>query len=213
MKLFIKILSIAVVFAALCLLIFALWGDVFESLFSHEKCVQWLADIKSIGWLVGILLLISDILLPVPATGIMSALGDVYGFWLGWGFGAFGSVSAGLLGYGLVRMGRERLANRLASPRDLRRFQSFFDHWGGAAIIVSRLFPILPEVMSVLAGLAKMRFLYFLSALLLGTLPVTALFSWWGNFATAKIPVTAHVIAIIAPVLIWPLFLLLLRRR
>jgi len=213
MKLAAKVLVITVILAVLCFLTFVWWGEAFETLFSREACARWLGDMRAYGWLIGIVLLIADLFLPIPATGVMSALGDVYGFWLGWVFGAAGSASAGLLGYGLVRACHGRIAPWLASPRDLCRFQSFFDRWGGGAIIASRILPILPEVMTVLAGLARMRFLNFLPALLLGTVPVAALFSWWGSTAGETAPAAAHTTAILVPVLLWPVVLLLIGNR
>lgn len=211
MKLLLKTVAITVAFGIFCVMTFIWWGDTFETLFNQEACASWFNQLKAIGWLLGILLLVSDIILPVPATGIMSAMGDTYGFAAGWLFSATGSMSAGLLGYGLVRIWRERVASWLAKPEDLKRFQNTFDRWGGAIIIVSRIAPILPEVMTVLAGLAKMRFPYFILALGLGTLPVTALFSWWGSFGGKTSPAMTHIIAIIAPLLIWPIMLMLLK--
>ncbi|MFO7821864.1 MAG: VTT domain-containing protein, partial [Lentisphaeria bacterium] len=123
------------------------------------------------------------------------------------------SLSAGLLGYGLVRIWRERVSGWLAKPEEIAKFQDIFERWGGAAVIVSRIAPILPEVMTVLAGLAKMRFPYFFAALVLGTVPVTALFSWWGSALGNTAPATAHTIAILAPLIIWPFMLLLLRSK
>ena len=181
MKLLLKTVAVAIVFGIFCVITFIWWGDTFETLFNQEACARWLNQFKTFGWLIGILLLVSDIILPVPATGIMSAMGDAYGFAAGWLFSATGSMAAGLLGYGLVRIWRDRIAGWLAKPEDLKRFQNTFDRWGGAIIIVSRIAPVLPEVMTVLAGLAKMRFPYFIVALGLGTLPVTGLFSWWGR--------------------------------
>jgi uncharacterized membrane protein YdjX (TVP38/TMEM64 family) len=210
MKLAVSILMIAIILAVLFFLTFMWWGETFESLFNQKACAEWLTRIRPIGWLIGILLLISDIFLPVPATGVMSALGDVYGFWPGWIFGAIGSLSAGLLGYGLARLLGNRISPWLAGEDDLKRFQWLFDRWGGGAIIVSRILPILPEVMTVLAGLAKMRFHHFSVALLLGTLPVTALFSWWGDSAAASSHAAVHTAAVLFPVLLWPLVLLLL---
>lgn len=44
------------------------------------------------------------------------------------------------------------MARRIASDEELDQFQKFFDRWGGIAIIVSRIMPILPEIMALLAS-------------------------------------------------------------
>lgn len=185
------------------MLTFALWGDSLEFLLSSSALSERLQSARSWGWLLAIFALVSDLVLPVPATGVMAALGQVYGFWLGWLLGAIGSLLAALTGYGLVRIGRDRVARWLCSAEELRRFQHFFEGWGGVAIIASRIVPILPEVMVVLAGLARMRLAVFLPALLVGTLPVTALFSWWGSSYGQEAPMANFLIAVLVPMVLW----------
>ncbi|MFO7821277.1 MAG: hypothetical protein R6V56_04380, partial [Lentisphaeria bacterium] len=130
MKFTLKLTAIAVIFGFFCLFTFFLWGDAFETLFDQEAIARWFRDVKSYGWLIGILLLISDIILPIPATGVMSALGYTYGFAAGWFFSTVGSLSAGLLGYGLVRIWRERVSGWLAKPEEIDRFQHAFQARG-----------------------------------------------------------------------------------
>jgi len=205
-RLLAKVLGIALVLAALCLAGFALWGEAFEHLFSQEACARWFAGMRPWAWAAAIGLLVADLVLPVPATGVMAALGSVYGPALGGAVGAAGSMLAGMAGYGLARWGGKRLARRLADEAELARFQRFFDRWGGAAIIVSRAMPVLPEVVSVLAGLARMRFGRFAAALALGTVPTAVLFAWLGHLAREQ-PWWGMGVAVALPLAIWPLFL------
>ncbi len=207
-----KILAVAVALAGLFLLTFALWGDAMETMFARDAFAAHMASARSLGWLAGLGLLVADLVLPVPATGVMSALGTVYGFWAGWLIGATGSALAGVVGYAAVRIGGDRIAARLAGPEEMRDFRSLFDRWGGLAIIASRALPILPEVMAVLAGLAGMRFRLFLAAMLAGTIPVSGLYAWWGSYAGATAPGTSFLIAVIVPVIAWALLLPVLRR-
>jgi uncharacterized membrane protein YdjX (TVP38/TMEM64 family) len=205
-KLVLKVFGIALVLAALFLAGFALWGDTLERLFSQEACVRWFADIRPWAWAVAIGLLVADLLLPVPATGIMAALGSVYGLWLGTLVGLVGSSAAGLAGYGLARLGGRRGARYLASEEERARFKAFFDRWGGWAVLVSRALPILPEVVAVLAGLAGMRFRRFVASLLLGTGATSLLFAWLGH-ASREQPWWGMLAAIVLPLLVWPIFL------
>ncbi|OKY76442.1 MAG: hypothetical protein BM485_04190 [Desulfobulbaceae bacterium DB1] len=211
MKLFAKIFVIMLLPAAVFALEFALFGADFERLFSPEACREWFASMKAWGWLVGIALLLSDLVLPVPATGIMAALGNVYGFWAGVLFSIAGSAGAGVTGYALARFAGRRAIRGLASEEELHRFQRFFDQWGGIAIIGSRILPILPEVMTILAGLACMGWGRFLLSLLLGTVPTCMLFVWIGCQSRA-VPVLGMAAAILLPLLIWPFFLKFLPR-
>jgi membrane protein DedA with SNARE-associated domain len=102
---------------------------------------------------------------------------------------------------------------RLASEEKLARFQSLFDRWGGYAVLVSRALPILPEVMAVLAGLARMRFSRFLAALLLGSGATALLFAWLGHASRAE-PWWGMLAATVIPLAVWPVFVrLALRHR
>ncbi len=210
-RLLFKVLVIAFVLAAVFAATFALWGDWFETVFSQKKCVEWFQSVRSVAWLIAIGLLIADLLLPVPATGVMAALGVVYGMWIAAAVGAAGSMLAGLLGYGLARLAGRSGIRWIADEGEIKRFRAFFDRWGGAGVIVSRVLPILPEVMSILAGLAPMRFGRFLGALLLGTIPVAILFAWLGS-AWAGAPWYGVGAAVLLSLVLWPVFLWLVRR-
>ena len=212
MRFVLKVFGIAVLLAALCLAGFALWGEPLERLFSQEACARWFAQTRPYAWAIAIGLLVADLVLPIPATGVMAALGTVYGPVLGALIGAVGSASAGIVGYGLARWGGKPLARFIADEAELARFQAFFDRWGGFAIIFSRILPVLPEVVAVLAGLAGMRFRRFLAALLLGTVPTAALFAWLGHVSREE-PWYGLAAAVAAPMVIWPVFLHFLGRR
>lgn len=212
MRLFLKVLGIAVVLAALFLLGFELWGEGFERLFSQRACAEWFAESRSYAWAVAIGLLVADLLLPIPATGVFAALGSVYGVALGALVGAVGSTLAGLAGYGLARLAGRRGARRLATEEELARFQSLFDRWGGYAVLVSRALPILPEVMAVLAGLARMRFARFLAALVLGASATALFFAWLGHAARAE-PWWGMLAATVIPLAVWPVFVRLALRH
>jgi uncharacterized membrane protein YdjX (TVP38/TMEM64 family) len=183
MKIFWKMFGLAFAFAVLFAIAFVIWGTGLETTFSHEASVEWFESTRSYAGAIAMGLLVADIVLPIPATGVMTALGAVYGLWLGAAFGAVGSLGAGLLGYAIGRFGGTGLAHKIASEEELQHVHDFFDRWGGWGIIVSRLLPIFPEVLSMMAGLAHMSFRRFFVALVLGTIPTTFLFAYIGHFA------------------------------
>lgn len=209
----VKIILLALLLAILSLLAFELCGGRLEDLFSAESFAARLRDMRPYGWLLGMALLLVDLLFPIPATGIMTAMGTVYGFWLGWLFAATGSALAGGVGYALVRLGGDAVARRLAKPAELQAFRALFERWGALAVIGSRALPILPEVMAVLAGLARMRLRHFLAALLAGTLPMSALYAWWGASYGREAPGRCFLIAVLLPLALWAFFLACYRKR
>lgn len=207
------LLKIAILFL-ICTLFFMvtyfLFGEKTEFFFSQEKCIEWFSRIKPFAWIAGVLLLVSDILLPVPATGIMAALGAVYGVLPGAVISMAGSVSAGLIGY-ITAMGLGKMGSHwIASEQEIEKFKSFFDRWGGYAIIISRVMPMMSEVISILAGLSRMKFSRFLTALIAGSLPVSFLFSWIGAYSGST-PGAGILFAVLLPVLIWPFFIKLVK--
>jgi uncharacterized membrane protein YdjX (TVP38/TMEM64 family) len=205
LNVFAKTSVLAVALGLIFLAAFALWGEDLDRILNHRACVEWFTRVKPYAWALGIGLLVSDLFLPIPATGVMAALGSVYGFVLGGFIAAVGSAGAGLIGYFMARYAGRRAIHLLASEEEIRRSQAFFDRWGGFAVILSRALPILPEVMAILAGVSRMRLSRFLSALLLGTIPTCLLFSYVGHAARSQ-PAYAVGLAVLASVALWPLF-------
>lgn len=203
MRLLLKVLAVAVVLAAVFLAGFALWGGEFERLFDPGRLAEEFQAARSWAWAAAILLLAADLVLPIPATGVMAALGNVYGVWLGAAIGTVGATVSATLGYAIARFGGQALARRFAAPGELERFHAFFDRWGGLAIILSRAAPVLPEVVSLLAGLARMRFGRFLAAVLAGAAPTALLFAWLG-WASREEPWYGMLAAVAIPVVLWP---------
>ena len=211
MRLVIKVFAAAVILATMMLLGFALWGETFERLLSQEALARWFAQTRPYAWAAAIGLLVGDLVLPIPATGVFAALGSVYGVAVGALVGAAGSTLSAALGYAAARWGGAPLARRLADKEELERFHGFFDRWGGWAIVLSRALPILPEVMAILAGLAGMRPGRFAAAVLIGTIPTAALYAWLGHISRDA-PWWGMAAAVLLPVLIWPVFLVVRQR-
>ena len=66
-----------VAFALLILAIWWLWGGGWEEQFTLAGSVRWLEGSGRWAWAAGILLLAADLVLPVPGTVVISALGYV----------------------------------------------------------------------------------------------------------------------------------------
>nr|WP_319577875.1 VTT domain-containing protein [uncultured Desulfobacter sp.] len=203
---FVKLLLIFSFFALFFVVGYAVTGNSFELLFNQEKCVALFSNYKSTAWILGLLLLIADLVLPIPATGVMAALGAVYGLLPGAIFSVTGSVGAGLIGYWVARESGKRKMHWIASEDEIKRYQTFFNQWGGYAIIIGRCAPILPEVTSILAGISRMKFSLFLSALIGGAVPAGFLFAAMGAYSGWS-PAFGTVAAVLIPAIAWPIFI------
>jgi uncharacterized membrane protein YdjX (TVP38/TMEM64 family) len=188
--------------ALLVLIPFLIWGEGLERSFSQAGAVAWLADYGRWAWAAGILLLASDLLLPVPATAVMAALGFVYGPFWGGLIGTAGGFLGGALGYGLCRGFGRPLARRLLGQGDLEQGERLFARAGGWLVVLSRWLPIFPEVIACMAGLARMPLLTFLIALLCGSAPLGFAFAAIGH-AGVEHPVLAITLSALAPPLLW----------
>jgi uncharacterized membrane protein YdjX (TVP38/TMEM64 family) len=188
-----------------------IWHEQMDAYFGSEEYQEWLVSIRPYAWMVGIGLIVSDLFLPIPAVPIMAAMGATYGAVVGGIIATAGTMLAGLVAYALARLLGLKAARWLADEDDLADLQRFFDSWGAAGIIASRSLPVVPEVMTVLAGLAKMHIGRFLLALALGSIPVGFVFAWLGD--TAEISSSLLLILTLVPACVWCVYVVIARRR
>jgi uncharacterized membrane protein YdjX (TVP38/TMEM64 family) len=146
----------------------------------------WLASATVAAAVVGITLLIVDVLLPVPSSLVMIALGSLFGLWVGAGLALIGTVGAGALGFGIGRRGSGPLG-RMIGQDERARADRLLDRWGLAAIALTRAVPILAETTVILAGTSRIRWPAALAAVILGSIPVVLAFAWIGATANSAI--------------------------
>jgi len=179
-----------------------IWGDTLEATFTAEGSRAWIAGFGAAGGLAGAGLLVADLLLPIPSTLVMSALGLAYGTLVGGLYAAAGTVTAGLLAYGLCRWLGRPLAVRLAGTEALASGEKLFAAGGAWLVAGSRCVPILPEAIACLAGLHRMPFRTFLLALLCGSLPTGFLFAAIGALGRTE-PAWALALSVVVPLALW----------
>ncbi len=184
--------------------------DEIDSLFTGEGGIRLLQSYGDWAWAAGIFLIVSDLVLPVPSTAVISALGMIYGTWLGGLIGGIGSTAAGLIAYGGCRLLGNRVFHFLVGDTNLVKLGRFFDRFGLAAIALSRWMPILPDALACLAGAARMRFAPFVAALACGSFAMGFAFAFLGD-AYLDRPVLGLVISALIPIAIWPILHIMLR--
>jgi uncharacterized membrane protein YdjX (TVP38/TMEM64 family) len=198
-----RLLLLFLVLAAIVLTIFFIWGDSFLTIFSSEGSIQWLNSYGPWTWITGVLLLMTDLFLPLPATLIMSALGYIYGIVLGGLISTAGSFLAGSLGYWLCRTLGENAAKRILGEKDLARGKILSTTEIGIWVIVlSRWLPVFPEVISCMAGLTRMTPARFHTGLLCGALPMGFVYAYVGSTGVEN-PTLALALSALLPAVIW----------
>ncbi len=165
------------------------------------------------AWAAGIALIWADLVLPVPQTVVIAALGMIYGAVLGGLLGSVGLITGGLLGYVLMRSSARRMLQRFAGPQSLNKVESLFEPAGAWAIVLSRSLPYsIPEAMVFLAGLAGMPIGKFTAALAVGSVPTAFAFAAIGA-GWADQPILALAVSYVLPILLLPVALYLMRLR
>ena len=189
-------------FSFCILMVWIIWGGQWEHWTDAKTVSAALQGYGVSAALVGVLLLILDLLLPVPGTVVMSALGFLYGTLLGALLGFAGSFTAGVIGYGIGRLFTEKTARRFLGEKDFVRGKSLFARGGGWVIALSRAVPILPEALAVTAGLLRMPLSAFLLALACGSMPMAVLFAWIGATGHDR-PMLTLLLSFAVPAVLW----------
>jgi uncharacterized membrane protein YdjX (TVP38/TMEM64 family) len=178
-----------------------------------NNAVLALRQYGSWAWAVGIVLVWADLVLPIPQTAVIAALGIIYGTLLGGLLGSLGLITGGLLGYGLMFTSARRFAQRIAAPRSLHKMESLFERRGAWAIVLTRSLPYsIPEAAVFLAGLAGMPMRQFTAALSIGSVPTAFAFAAIGA-GWADQPILALVVSYVLPILLLPIALYLMQLR
>lgn len=207
-----RLIVIFVVMAVVLSIPFLIWGDqLFSAAADGPRAAQWLRGFGPWAWLAAMGLLASDLLLPIPGSTIMTALGIIYGPVLGGTIGAIGHFVAGISGYLATRMMGRKVAVFLAGERDLVRGERLFARLGGFAVALSRSLPVVAEAITCMAGLTRMPAGRFCAAMVCGTIPMTFAFAYIGH-ANADRPLLALGIACVAAPLMWLAAWLIIRK-
>lgn len=176
-----------------------------------NDAVLTLRQYESWAWALGIALIWVDLVLPVPQTAVIAALGIIYGTLLGALLGSIGLITGGLLGYALMLTSARRFVRRVVGPPSLHKMERVFNQSGAWAIVLTRSLPYsLPEAMVLLAGLAGMPTGKFIAALTIGSVPTAFVFAAIGA-GWANQPIVALVVSYVLPIFLLPIALYLMR--
>ena len=198
MRLFLLFLGLVV----LVLIPFFIWGETFLPIFQLDASIEWLSRYNQWAWAAGMILLLADLVLPIPATLVMSALGYLYGFIAGGLISAAGSFAAGAVGYWLCRLFGVRAAKKILGEKDFVKGERIFDRAGGWLVVLSRWLPVFPEVIACMAGLTRMPVNRFHLALACGSLPLGFIYALVGQTGVEN-PALAIVLSACLPPVIW----------
>jgi len=164
--------------ATILLILFGVGTVVLPDAWHHPS--DWLTAGNVSSSLLGIGLLIADVLLPVPSTIVMTALGTIHGMLIGTLLSLIGNLGAAAFGFWLGRRS-DGVFDRFLSEDDRIAASSFFHDWGEVGIILSRPIPILAESVAILAGSSPViSWPKLIGCSLLGAFPASLIYAWAG---------------------------------
>ena len=197
-----RLVKLAIGLFILLLLPFLLWGRGVEELFTIDGTISLLRGFGVWGVAAAVLLLVSDILLPIPATLVMTALGMLYGPVVGGLIGAGGSFLGGMIAFlACAKLGRPA-ARHFVSDAELVRGEALFERWGAWIIVLSRWLPIIPEAVSCMAGIVSMPRRLFTGALACGVVPPAFTFAIVGHLGVDR-PALTFLLSAFLPAAFW----------
>ena len=171
----------------------------------HQALQLWFHWVENWGyWGVFILMAMESSLIPVPSEIVLPPAA----FWAaqqGSSMTFFGVVIAGTLGsylgsvvnYGVSRGLGFPLLKKIGkyffiSEKTLEFGQKWIESFGSVGVFAARLLPVLRHVVSIPAGLLKMRFFPFTVSTLLGSFLWCWILSWFGEKMIGSHPELLH---------------------
>ncbi len=165
MKPWLRWTALTAVVLALILVPFALWEEPINAW--SAQLLAPAAGRAGIALLV-VVLLASDVVLPIPSSFVSAGAVSLLGAAEGGVTIALGMTVAAWLGYFLGRWGGEPLAKRVAGPSELERASRLMDRYGNWVVLVCRGVPVLAEASTLLAGTTRVNPWRFLLVTTLG---------------------------------------------
>jgi uncharacterized membrane protein YdjX (TVP38/TMEM64 family) len=178
-----------------------------------QSSTDLLSRSDSWAWAVGILLILADLVLPVPQASVITALGAIYGIALGTLIGTVGLILNGVAAYLLMSTPVRRIIERALKGRSPEAIAALSGRAGPWGIALSRSLPYsIPEAVVCLAGLARMPVKTFLVSLGLGSISTALLYAGIGA-GWARDPFLALAISYLLPIASLSAVVYLTRRR
>jgi membrane protein DedA with SNARE-associated domain len=194
-----RVLRLSVLWSVLLAIIivpFVLFGDTMERWVTAQP---WGQQATLLSAALGIALLASDVVLPIPSSLVGTALGAILGAPLGTLAGTVGLTAGCIIGYALGAFARVGLLEPFIAVDDRRLLESWLGRHGVTVLVLCRAIPVLAETSVIVAGLMRMPPAASLLATGLANLGISAVYAGLGSFASDA---TTFAVAFLAAILL-----------
>jgi len=127
------------------------------------------------------LLLVVDVLLPVPSTPLMVLAGTILGGPAGIALSAAACIVSSACAYALGRFARPGVLRGGVDRRDVEQMRRWGERFGLGVFALARAVPMLAETAGISAGISRVPFRRFIGATFLGTVPLCVLYGTAGS--------------------------------
>ncbi len=179
---------------------FVLFGERMESWLAawHDDPPAWPIVAAAV-----ILLLATDVFLPIPSSLVSTLAGSQLGTWAGAAAAWIGMSLGAVIGFAVARQWGPRLVAWLTRPDDLRRTSALIDRSGPLLLVLGRGVPVLAEATVLLFGMHGLSWRRFLPPVLLANLALAIVYALFGEVAQRYDSIgMALAVAIVLPVLL-----------
>jgi len=203
-----KLLTILIFFTFSIIIVFLLFSDFEKAISVKLGDQQKIASFSVFSFI----LLVADIILPVPSSLVMILNGKVLGLAGGTFLSLTSSILSSSLGFYIGRTTSKGL-NKFFSEKEIKMGNFLFDKYGNISIALSKGLPILSESVSFLSGNTSISFKRFLFYSFIGHLPVSFIYAFVGSYANTLDSYLVSGGIIIITVCVFFIFQILIRRK
>ncbi|WP_424766474.1 DedA family protein [Paenibacillus sp. sgz302251] len=152
--------------------------------FLHEVLV-WIEDLGYFGILIGLLIEVIPSEVVLAFGGYLVWKGDV-SYWGAVLFGTLGAVGQNWILYAIGRYGGRPIVERFGKyikikSKHVDTAEKWFNKFGAGIVFTARFVPVMRQVISIPAGMARMNFGLFTLLTALASIPWSILFVYLGK--------------------------------
>ncbi len=158
---------------------------------------------SAVLFLTVVVILATDVFLPVPSGPISTLAGSQLGIALGTLASALGMTLGGFIAFALARRWGRPLAERFADREQLTNLEATADTHGLWLVLLTRPLPVLAEAGVLLVGTLQMSWRAFLPTLIVSNFLIAATYALLGQTARMRGWLPAAVcFSIVLPILV-----------
>lgn len=161
---------------------------IFEEDFLHLS--RQLTNSSNSEWIIGgsiILLLTSDIFLPIPSSLISTFSGYFFGLGIGTSISTLGMSLSCILAYITGYYSPRFLPNVILQKKDIDTIQALYKKYGILALFITRPIPVLAEIAVFHYGLSKLSIKKFLITCFISNLFISLIYAYAGQTASKEL--------------------------